>query len=215
MTTDGIIVDVSDNTFKIKLITIEQGRPNSGALQPDELSQLRSVVGSLSWIARQARPGLPYVVSKLKSEVSKACISTLKDASKAVDLAIANLNDTKLNFPFELMTWEEHGVLAVSDASFANKEGMKSQQGRLHFLTLVRQLKRPGQSAFKVYPISFSSTTIKRVCRATLQCEAYSLQSSMEAGDRIRALIVEMKGFINVSGKTGKKLRELIALNCI
>ena len=47
----------------------------------------------------------------------------------------------------------------------------------------------------------FSSTTIKRVFRATLQNEAYSLQSSMEAGDHIRALIAEMKGFINVSGR--------------
>ena len=72
-TTDGT-VDVSDNTLKIKPITIEQGRPNSEALQPHELSQLRSVVGSLSWIARQARPDLLYVVSKLQSEVSKACI---------------------------------------------------------------------------------------------------------------------------------------------
>ena len=102
-------------------------------------------------------------MSKLQSEVSKACISTLKDANKAVDLAIASLNDTKLNFPYELMTWEELGVLSVSDASFANEEGMKSQQGRCHFLTLVRQLKRPGQSTFKVYPIAFSSTAIKCV----------------------------------------------------
>ena len=141
-------------------------------------------------------------MSKLQSELSKACISSFKDANKAVDLAIASSNDTKLNFPYELMTWGELGVLSVSDASFANEEGMKSQQGRCHFLTPIRQLKRPGKSTFKVYPIAFSSTTIKRVCRATLQCEAYSLQSSREAGDRIRAVIVEMKGFINVSGRS-------------
>ena len=49
------------------------------------------------------------------------------------------------------MTWEELGVLSVSDASFANEEGMKSQQGRCHFLTPVRQLKRPGQSIFTGY----------------------------------------------------------------
>ena len=80
-TTDGITVDVSDNTFKIKPIAIEQGRPNSDALQPHELSQLRSVVGSLSWIARQARPDLLYVVSKkLQSEVSKACILRTKQS---------------------------------------------------------------------------------------------------------------------------------------
>ena len=34
--------------------------------------------------------------------------------------------------------------------------------------------------------ISYSSSTMKRVCRATLQCEAYSLQHATEHGDRIR-----------------------------
>ena len=39
-TADGIIVDVSGNTLEIKPIAIEQGRPNSDALQPHELQWL-------------------------------------------------------------------------------------------------------------------------------------------------------------------------------
>ena len=203
-TTDGITVDVSDNTFKIKPITIEQGRPNSDALQPHELSQLRSVVGSLSWIARQARPDLLYVVSKRQSQVSKACISILKDASKAVDLAIASLNDTKLNFPYELMTCEELGVLSVSDDFCCQRKRNEISAKTMSFLDTGETAEAPRtiNSTFKVYPIAFPWTTVKRGCRATLQCETYSLQSSMEAGDRIRALIVEMKGFINVNGRS-------------
>ncbi len=57
-------------------------------------------------------------------------------------------------------------------------------------------MKDIGCTTFKVYPIGFSSTTIKRVCRATLQTEAYSLQAGMESGDRIQALIAEMRGEI-------------------
>ena len=94
----SITVDVSDNTFKIKPITIGQGRPHSDALQPHELSQLRG-------LRCQARPDLLY----------------------------ASLNHTKLNFPYEPMTWEELGVLSAPDASFANEERMKSQQGRCPF----------------------------------------------------------------------------------
>ena len=35
---------------------------------------------------------------------------------------------------------------------------------------------------------------MKRVCRATLQCESYSLQHAIERGDRIRATITDLFG---------------------
>ena len=47
--------------------------------------------------------------------------------------------------------------------------------------------------------VSFSNTTSKRVCRATLQAETYALQSAHEAGDRVRALLAELHGY----GTTG------------
>ena len=46
----------------------------------------------------------------------------------------------------------------------------------------------------KFHLISHSSTLIKRVCRATVQAEAYQLQYSSEEGDRIRAAIAAMRG---------------------
>ena len=47
--------------------------------------------------------------------------------------------------------------------------------------------------------VLFSSTTIKRVCRATLQAETYALRNAQEAGDRVRALLGELYGY----GTTG------------
>jgi hypothetical protein len=44
----------------------------------------------------------------------------------------------------------------------------------------------------KVHVITYASTLIKRVCRATLQAEAYSLQGGIEEGLRIRAAITDM-----------------------
>ena len=41
---------------------------------------------------------------------------------------------------------------------------------------------------------------MKRVCRATLQAEAYALQSAVESGDKIRALLCEFLGKIVISG---------------
>ena len=119
------------------------------------------------------------------------------EANKVVELAIKGMNDVRLTFPNGWIKWDKVGVLTVTDASFSGEAGFKSQQGRVHFLADKDDMKDLTCTTFKVYPISFSSTTIKRVCRATLQAEAYSLQAGMEAGDRIRALIAEMRGRVN------------------
>ena len=48
--------------------------------------------------------------------------------------------------------------------------------------------------------VSFCSTTIKRVCRATLQEVSYALQNAQKAGDRVRALLAELYRY----GTTGR-----------
>ena len=195
-TEEGITVDVVDNTRRIKPIRVESGRPNADPLLAHETTQLRSVVGSLSWIARQGRPDLLYRVSRLQANTKDSSVHWLKEANKVLELALEGMEDVKLRFPFHLMNWDSIGILSVSDASFANEAGRKSQQGHCHFLVPAEQLKKEGHDHFDVYPISFSSTTVMRVCRATLQAEAYSMQGSMEAGDRLRAVVVEMKGLL-------------------
>ena len=45
---------------------------------------------------------------------------------------------------------------------------------------------------YDVVLVSFSSTTIKRVCRATLQAETYALQNAQQACDRVRTLLAEL-----------------------
>ena len=45
-----------------------------------------------------------------------------------------------------------------------------------------------------IHPISWSSTIIKRVGRSTLMAENFGLIRASEAGIRLRAAIVDMKG---------------------
>ena len=47
------------------------------------------------------------------------------------------------------------------------------------------------------HPSSCSSNALRRVCRATYQAETYQLQLGVEAGDLIRAAIVDMKGTLS------------------
>ena len=190
----AISIDVIDNTRRIGRILVGDDRKQNDKLTKGELTQLRSAIGSLAWIARQARPDLAYKVSYLQTCVKSATVTTLKECNKVVDLAKATMNEVKMHFPPGILDWQDCGVLTVSDASFSNEPGYKSQQGRSHFLTSAKDLKDEAVTAYRVMPIAFSSTTMKRVCRSTLQAEAYALQSGIESGDRIRALIAETNG---------------------
>ena len=159
---------------------------------------MRSVVGSLSWIARQARPDILDRVPKLQSSIKGATVSTLKEANKVPELALNGM-DLKLRYENGPFNFQEFGVLTASDASFAGEPGSKSQQSRIHVLVPAQQLLDPECCDYDVMIVSFSSTTIKRVCRATLQAETYALQNAQEAGDRVRALLAELYGY----GTTG------------
>ena len=190
----GISIDVIDNTRQIGRILIGEGRAQKDKVTKGELAQLRSAIGSLAWIARQGRPDLAYKVSFLQTCVKSATETTLKECNKAVDLAKATMNEVKMRSVPGILHWQDCGVLTVTDASFSNEPGYKSQQKRSHFLTSAKDLKDEAVTAYRVMPIAFSSTTMKRVCRSTLQAEAYALQSGIESGDRIRALIAETNG---------------------
>ena len=194
---DGTItIDVRDNTRRVRGATFGAARRGTDPLTKEELTTLRSVTGSLSWIARQGRPDLGYRVSRLQSSVKNATIATLADANRCVALAHQHADDVKLRFPVNLLKWEEIALLTVTDASFSNEANYRSQQGRFHFVTDFHETKDPKNTVYRVLPLSFGSTTIRRVCRSTLQAETYSLQHGLEAGDKLRGVIAELKGQI-------------------
>ena len=105
--------------------------------------------------------------------------------------------DLKLRYKSGPLNFQELGVLTATDASFAGEPNGRSQQGRIHFSVPAPQLPKCGE--YDVMVVSFSSTTIQRVCRATPQAETYAVQSAREAGDRVRAVLAELYGY----GTTG------------
>ena len=63
------------------------------ARAPDQIKeQLRSVIGSLAWLARVCRPDLSYAVSYLQSNVSQATYSDAIFANNIVKVARASKN---------------------------------------------------------------------------------------------------------------------------
>ena len=165
---NDVVIDVTDNTNKIHYIEVKSIRKHSDPIDRGEERQLRSVVGSLSWISRQARPDILYRVSKLQSSIKGATVATLHEANKVLEIALKG-KTLKLRYRNGPFDFENLGVLTASDASFAGESKDRSQQGRIHFLAPANQLTDP-------------------------QAETYALQSAQESGDRIRAALAELYG---------------------
>ena len=86
----SVRIDTEDNTWQIRKINIPAGRKATDHATEAEVMSLRSVVGSLAWIARFARPDLCYRVNSLQRSCSKETIADLKEANRVVELAQAD-----------------------------------------------------------------------------------------------------------------------------
>ncbi|CAE7758342.1 TY4B-J, partial [Symbiodinium necroappetens] len=147
------------------LVQVERGihvSQREAKATPAEQGQLRSVIGSLNWLVRGG--------SRL-----------IVEANNLVRY-VSRTKDQGLFYPAEAMDLDKVMLLAVQDASYAadydqsasgDRMGYRSQSGRVLMLApddCEKNMKGV------VYPISWHSTVIRRVCKSTLQAETLSMQ---------------------------------------
>ncbi len=198
----SIKVTAKDNTEKIRAIDISTNRKCKDKCNESATTCLRSVVASLAWVARQARPGLSYRVSKLQSVAGKGTIKDMRDCNKLLEYA-KQTSEEGIYFASTGIIWDDAVVCSISDASFCNeeivvdgeKDGDRSQQG---YIICLAPAGIVNMTEAVVHPISWSSTHIQRICRSTLMAEAFALNRAVEAGTRVRACIVDMQGKLDI-----------------
>ena len=159
-----------------------------------------SVVGSLAWIGRVCRPELLVRSSKLQQAKNSATILDLRMANKAVRYAKAH-SSRGLVFRSDVLDWDgEMVVLIVTDASHGDETDEKSgtpyrsQGGRIVALATPSAMV---SGVCGVHIIGFASHSLHRVVSSTMQAETYQLQLGVEAGDIIRAAVVDFRGLLN------------------
>ena len=197
----SITVTARDNTERISGIVYSDKRKLADKRDDGEVEQLRSVVASLAWIARQTRPGLSYRVSRLQSRVNHATVADLRECNHVLQYA-KDTSEKGLFYTSDGVGWDTAVMCTITDASFCNevkvtangKEEFRSQQG---YLTCIASPNVINEESAMIHPICWSSTTIKRVCRSTLMAEAYSMSTGVEQGLRIRAAICDARGVLD------------------
>ena len=99
-------------------------------------------------------------------------------------------------------------MVTFCDASFAGEGGHTSQRGRIHYLMSHKDAVIGNSNMHGFHLLSFSSSTLSRVCRATLRCEAYSLQHGMEHGDKLWEEVAR-RSMLHVAFSSVQRLQNL------
>ncbi len=215
----SITVRCEHTTTKLEPIRYNKGTKDT--ISDNEAKQLKSVVGSIAWIARQARPDLSYRTSVLQSAGKSPTLATLKLANKTVEIAKSR-SQQGIRYEAGALDWDNMIIVAMADASHANEmqvigtktEAYRSQSGRLLMLASPSVL--TGDD-LNYHLISWSSTIIRRVCRSTMQAETYSMSNMVEEGDKFRAGLADALYGITPTAwesEASQKIRMLWLTDC-
>ena len=157
-------------------------------MAPAETSRVTGV-----WVARQVRPDKSYRTSKHQSAIKDCHVSDLREANMTLTF-LKESSDIGL-YDDSNLDWDTAVMVTVADASFSNEPGLKSQQG---FINVLAPADFVNMDKCIVHFAAWSSTLIKRICRATLMAETFSLTKGVENGSRLRAAVVSARGKLDL-----------------
>lgn len=193
---NGIHITCPSLIDRVKPVTLttEQRKKKEEGVTEAVRGQLRSIIGSLAWLARVCRPDLAYAVSKMQASVHHATYEDVMFANGIVKIA-RGTKEVGLHYPLKPFVFENAMVIGIQDASFSNdsavqesgkKLGHRSQSGRL--LCLADASFRDKQQGHLLL-LDWHSTTLKRVCRSTMQAETLSLMHGSEETEHFRLVL--------------------------
>ena len=172
-------------------LTVEQKKQKEAKANKNLKNQLRSVAGSLAWLARVCRPDLSYAVSHFQSNINQATHGDILFANSIVKIATQS-KQKGITYPLKAFPFEEGMVVGIQDASFANDADVSGSGKRLGYRSQSGRLVCLAHESFQhehvghLLLLDWHSTCIRRVCRSTLQAETMSMIAGMEECEHFR-----------------------------
>ena len=126
-----------------------------------EITQYKSAVGQLHWVAEISRPDISFSVCKASTKFKNATVADLYYVNKI----IRNVKSTKNCIKFPHLDLKTQQLKLFTDASFNNLPNGGSQGGQITFINDGNNL----------CPIYWNSSKIKTVVHSTIAAETPSL----------------------------------------
>ena len=157
----------------------------------------RTAIGSVSWLAKQTRPDLQFMVAQAQRKQNRPTIGDLRDTDKLVDAALRHQD---CGLTLRRIEEKELAILAYHDAAWGNVEAegttqldqewqgnhtVASQLGSLTML-VERQALQGTPARFSI--VDWKSKASARVCRSTFAGETMSACDALESALYLRGL---------------------------
>ena len=186
-------------------ISPDRANMKNAPLNPQEISMLRGVIGTLSWKASQTGPHYMADVSLLLSEIPYATIETLHKANKLVREVRRDAAQA-LRFPFWNTPWQELSVVTWADASQHNRPDKSSTLG---LVTAVAPKQILEGEECELAVVSWRSAKTPRQCLGSNGAEVQAITEGEDVTFRVRALLAEFYGTVFTRGDLYEKVKKL------
>ncbi len=179
----GIVLDQWSYIESMEPIPMSASRSSQkdDELNQCEITQLRSLIGQLSWVGNQTRPDICFDVLELSTSIKHPKVSDILKANKTVKRL--KCENVPLYFPkFDCVS--NMRVVLFCDASYANlSDGVSSASGFVIFLV---------GDGLVSSPLAWRSNKIHRVVRSTLAAETLSMVDGLDTTCYLGHLLSEL-----------------------
>ena len=187
---------------RVEKIDIPRELHDEDDVNPDLILRHRSVVGALSWLAKQTRPDLQYSVAQAQRVQNHPTVGDLKNTNKLVDLAKKHQDR---GIVLKRIPEEHMAIFAFHDASWGNVhadqvpdvdqewEGNHSMGSQLGSLVMVGDDRCMQNSQHPGCMVDWRSKASTRVCRSTFAGETMACGDALETALFIRGLLVSFR----------------------
>lgn len=181
----GFTLDQTHYVADIMKTKIDKGPEEKLKDHPELVTEFRSGIGSLQWLAGTTRGDLSAYVSLLQKKHDELKVADLLQVNQVLRYVKATATAHFRVFPVNL---ESCMFVAYGDSGFANAPQNKSQGGYVVLLTDKAALHGEQPASL----LEWKSYRHQRVLRSTLAAEAASLDRAQDVGNFMACSFTEM-----------------------
>ena len=160
---DGRIdISMEDYTKSLCESKVDCTRKKNSSLNSDEISELRSICGKISWLAENCRPDLQFNALELSRKNREATIADLKYANTVIKKARSKTSKITYGCVGNV---QDIVIYGIGDASY--KAGERSIGGQLILIG--------NKYNDRAVPVLWKSKLIRKVCKSPKDAETVNL----------------------------------------
>ncbi|CAE7560935.1 GIP [Symbiodinium sp. CCMP2456] len=193
----SLTVDQASYVAEVPITKINMSAEEKLSDHPELITEFRSGIGSLQWMAGTTRGDIAADTSLLQKPPSELTVADLLEVNSVLRYVRATSDAYYKLIPID---FADMLLIAYGDSAWANAPGGKSQGG----LVVVATSKQVLQTPQKASLLEWKSYRHQRVLRSTLAAEAASLDKAEDYGNFLATMLSEM-----VDGRYTATLREV------